>query len=131
VKPTICIDFDGVINSYESGYGPHYKVDLIPDGPIEGTKEAIEKLRKKFKVVVQSTRCADPDGKQAIVDWLEKYDIKVDEVVAVKPAAVMYIDDRAIQFRGNWTEALHLVAEFNHWLFGKSWDTTRYEKEKK
>ena len=118
MKPTICIDFDGVINSYKSGYGPHYKVDHIPDGPVEGTKRAIEKLRHKFKVVVQSTRCADPDGKQAIIDWLDFYDVEVDDVVAHKPPAVMYIDDRAIQFRGDWVATLRSVEEFKHWFMG-------------
>jgi len=125
MKPTICIDFDGVINSYESGYGPHYRVDYIPDGPVEGAKESIKKLRKKFRVVVQSARCADPDGKQAIIDWLDFYEIEVDDVVAHKPAAVMYIDDRAMQFRGNWEATLKEVDGFEHW-FLNGWDTNNY-----
>ena len=130
MKPTICIDFDGVINNYESGYGPHYRVDYIPDEPVEGTKGAIKKLRHKFKVVVQSTRCADPDGKQAIIDWLDFYGIEVDDVVAHKPPAVMYIDDRGIQFRGDWAATLRSVEEFKHWLFGNTWDTIGYGGKK-
>lgn len=126
MKPTICIDFDGVINSYESGYGPDYRVDIIPDGPVEGTKEAIEKLRNKFRVVVQSTRCADPDGKQAIIDWLGKNDIKVDNVVAIKPAAVMYIDDRAVLFDGDWNRTLERVGSFRHWFLDDTWKADGY-----
>jgi hypothetical protein len=125
MKPTICIDFDGVINSYKSGYGPDYKVDRIPDGPVKGTREAIKVLREEYRVVVQSTRCAEPEGKQAIIEWLAKYDIEVDEIVTHKPPAIVYVDDRAIQFRGSWDTALEEINEFEHW-FSNGWDTNRY-----
>lgn len=97
-KKTVVFDFDGVIHSYSSGW----KGDTaIPDPPFPGIREAIVDIRKKYRVVVVSTRCASEEGKAAIKGWLAKYDIVVDDITKEKPPAVVYIDDRAICFDGH------------------------------
>jgi hypothetical protein len=116
MKPVICLDFDGVINSYESGYGPHYKPTLIPDGPTEGAKEAIAKLRKRFRVIVHSSRCVYPEAREAIRLWLDEYGIIVDGIAENKPPAMIYLDDRGVQFKGDWGQALKDIANFQHWF---------------
>jgi len=67
-------------------------------------------------VVVHSTRCQTQEGRDAIKRYLADHDIEVDDVCEHKPAAIIYIDDRAVQFNGNWDETMVSLSEFRHWL---------------
>ena len=109
---TVVLDFDGVIHSYTSGWKG---VAIIPDPPVVGIKEAIEEIRKEYKVVIVSTRCFQEGGLKAVRKWLNKHDITVDEVLAHKPPAIVYIDDRAITFDGNTKDLLHQIRMFKTW----------------
>jgi beta-phosphoglucomutase-like phosphatase (HAD superfamily) len=109
---TLIFDFDGVIHSYTS---PWVDAVTIPDPPIEGIKEAIEKIRDEFIVVVVSTRCFSPGGIEAIKEWLAKYEIEVDDVTDKKPPAFLSIDDRAICFDGNAESLIWKINSFKHW----------------
>jgi len=111
-KPTVIFDFDGVINSYKSGWKG---ADVIPDPPVEGIKEAVEEIRKKYKVVVVSSRCYLPGGIQAIKDWLQVHDIDVDDVTGEMPPAIAQIDDRAITFDGKPETLLEKIQNFQPW----------------
>lgn len=111
-KPTVIMDFDGVIHSYKSGWKG---VTVIPDPPVEGIREAIEKIRNYYKVVVVSTRCFHPGGIDAINAYLDKHSIKVDGVVAEKPPAIVSIDDRAITFDGDTGSLLEKIFNFVPW----------------
>jgi hypothetical protein len=109
LRRTLCLDFDGVLHSYRSGW---CGADIIPDPPIHGTREAIARLRQQYRVVVHSTRCHSDEGRRAVNAWLERHQIVVDEVCEHKPPALAYIDDRAIRFRGNWDEMLDEIRQF-------------------
>ena len=112
-KPTVCFDFDGVINSYKSGF---LGVSCIPDSPVEGIGDAINELRDSgYFVVVQSTRCSTPEGEKAVKDYLTENGIAVDDVTSVKPPAICYIDDRAICFDGNASTLAQKVRDFRPW----------------
>jgi hypothetical protein len=102
-RRTVCLDFDGVLHSYRSGW---CGAEIIPDPPIHGAREAVARLRKSFRVVVHSSRCHKPEGRRAIELWLERHGIEVDEVCTFKPPAIVYLDDRAVPFTGNWDDAL-------------------------
>lgn len=106
---TVCLDFDGVIHSYQSGWKG---ATTIVDPPIHGVDRAIDKLRKDFRVVVYSARCQTEDGRLAIEQWLAKHRIEVDEVCSSKPPAFVYVDDRAIRFTGNWPETIEQIHQF-------------------
>lgn len=109
---TVVFDFDGVINSYTSGWRG---VDVIPDPPVEGIKEAIEDIRNHYEVVVVSTRCFQEGGAEAVKAWLSKHGIIVDDVLAYKPPAIVYIDDRALTFDGNAKDLLSKIKKFRTW----------------
>jgi hypothetical protein len=109
LRRTVCLDFDGVLHSYRSGWRGE---EIIPDPPIHGTREAVANLRKQYRVVVYSARCRTPEGRQAIENWLRKHDIEVDEVCEHKPPALVYVDDRAIPFRGDWDQVIADIRQF-------------------
>jgi hypothetical protein len=113
-KPIVVFDFDGVIHSYTSGWKG---MDVIPDPPVKGVKEFIQELRKTYQVFVFSTRCAKPEGINAIREYLEKYEIIVDGVVDHKPPAFITIDDRTICFTGekHFETLMEEILKFKPW----------------
>ena len=108
-RRTICLDFDGVIHSYRSGW---CGAEVIPDPPIHGTQDAIARLRKHYRVVIHSARCASDQGQEAVQAWLQRYNIEVDEVCRFKPPAAIYVDDRAVPFRGDWQQTIADIHDF-------------------
>ena len=113
-KPTVVFDFDGVIHSYRSGW---QGVGVIPDPVVPGVANAINDLRERgYMVVVVSTRCADTEGMEAVKRYLAENGIIADGVLAEKPPALCYVDDRAICFRGNAGKLVSQVESFKTWL---------------
>ena len=45
-KPTLCVDFDGVIHSYISGWKG---ADVIPDPPVPGAIEALYRIYRSLR----------------------------------------------------------------------------------
>lgn len=113
MKRTVVFDFDGVIHSYFSGWKG---VDVIPDKPVAGIKEAIEEIRREgYHVSVVSSRAAAAEGVEAIQKYLDKHGIEVDSISSVKLPAICYIDDRAICFDGNPSSLLEKIRSFKPW----------------
>lgn len=106
-KPILCVDFDGVIHSYSSGW---QGVDRVDDPPVPGAIEWLAEATKHFKVVIYSSRSSQRGGIAAMTRWMAQHAGKHLEVLtmvefaAEKPAAFLTIDDRAIQFEGNWSK---------------------------
>jgi len=113
-KPTICIDFDGVIHSYERGW----QDGVIYGEVVPGFFEWVERVRNDFKLVIYSSRSKDDDGVTAMGLWLhQKRNAWIEaggqrhpteplnfELAHQKPAAWLTIDDRCIRFDGNWDD---------------------------
>ena len=115
-KKTVVFDFDGVIHSYTSGWKG---AEDIPDPPVPGISEAIERIRMAgYRVVVVSTRCYRPEGMGAVRRYLRDNGIVVDDVMMEKPPAICYIDDRAIRFDGHPEKLVDQVTNFHSWLEG-------------
>lgn len=109
----IGVDFDGVIHANSKGFYD----GTVYDNPIPGSKEALESLSKKYKIIVFSAKARKDrmlingkTGVELIWEWLKKYDMDqyVEDVTAEKPRAVYYIDDKAIRFV-DWKSALEEV----------------------
>lgn len=113
-KPTLCIDFDGVIHSYENGW----QNGVIYGTTTPGFWEWAEQAAKLFKLVVYSSRSKDPDMNTAMMLWLYEQrkawrasggthtvdDALSFEFSSEKPAAFLTIDDRAVRFDGDWSK---------------------------
>lgn len=111
-KNIICLDFDGVIHRNLTKWQTPL---IVNDASIEGVQDAIVKLRKDYLVYIHSGRCSYPGGVVAIQHWLDKHNIIIDKVCENKPLAYVYIDDRAICFKGNWVKTIDDIAQFKQW----------------
>jgi len=113
-KINIGIDFDGVIHKCSKGYYD----GTIYDDPIEGAKEALEKLASEHTIIIYTCK-AKPDrglvngrtGTELVWEWLHQHNMAqyVAKVTAEKPRAFTYIDDKAIHFDGKWNKILNEV----------------------
>ena len=99
-KKTLAIDFDGVIHKYSQGFKG---LDNIYDGPMDGTHEALTKLKEEgYTLKILSSR-----PKEYIIKWLEENNLDkfITEVSNHKFPASLYIDDRGFNFK-NWGQCL-------------------------
>lgn len=110
-KGSVSLDFDGVINSYASGF---VGIDKLPDPPVAGAIEYIQELIDYgFKVYVYSTRNEQERGRVAISKYLlkhglpEEYHKKVG-IVQNKPKCKIYLDDRAWEFTGKFPSPMEI-----------------------
>ena len=117
-KPILCLDFDGVIHSYISGW---QGATEIPDRPVDGAMEFIREAQKHFTVAIFSSRSHVPGGIAAMQNWMSEWSPLsgsewLDDIQwpSHKPPAFLTIDDRAIQFKGVWPEMEYLL-KFRPW----------------
>jgi hypothetical protein len=115
---TIAIDFDGVIHAYSKGWynGTAY------DKPVPGALEAIDELMKTYAVAIFTTRdvyqvgdwFVDHGRNNVTMVWTPPFwnDRGRILITNVKPAALAYVDDRAIRFV-NWEQTLLALRTFN------------------
>lgn len=97
---TIAVDFDGVLNSYVSGW---VLPEELPDPPVDGAIEWLNEIVDTYDVVIFTTRAKYPDAIPAIDGWLRKHGFTGKAAItARKPAALVYIDDRAWRFSGRF-----------------------------
>lgn len=68
-KPILCLDFDGVIHSYSSGWKGASK---IPDPPVDGAMEFVVGALDTFDVCVFSSRSHQWGGRRAMRKWFKK-----------------------------------------------------------
>ena len=102
MKKTIAIDLDGVLDNYTK------YIDDIP--PIrKGAKDFIIKLSKDYDLVLFTTRNSKLATKWLIDNKIDKY---FSDVTNNKIPAYIYIDDRAINFKGNYDETLKEIERF-------------------
>lgn len=120
-KPIICIDFDGVIHSYEKGWqGGEIYGTLVP-----GFLEWAEKACQHFRLVVYSSRSKTPEGIEAMKEWMLRQLnlagagwLVAFDFIDTKPPAWLTIDDRALCFNGNWADpnfSVQAMQAFRPW----------------
>ena len=108
-QPVVCVDLDGVLNDYDGWQGADY---FHPPRP--GAREFLAALnRRGYTVVVLTVRWAPH-----VWEWLRRWELDglVADVTDRKPAAHVYVDDRAVCFQGDFEDALERIARFRaHW----------------
>jgi hypothetical protein len=106
--PIVCVDLNGVLDRYRGWKDPAHW-----DPPRRGAAGFLARLASEFQVIVFTTRYA-PDARR----WLRRHDLlrHVTAVTDRKPAAHVFVDDRAVCFTGSFRAALASVRSFKaHW----------------
>jgi hypothetical protein len=106
MKPTVCVDLDGVLFDTDM-HGPY-----VPDRfgrPVNGARQFLSELRKTAWVVIFTARFCDAGRqhhdihhlKSIVADALQLHGLEYDEIWTEvgKPVAVAYVDDRAVACR--------------------------------
>lgn len=107
MKKTILIDLDGVLNEYTGNYDENN----IP--PIrKGAFEFLKNLSQNFIVKIFTTRPMQKAGEWVNLNNLKQF---VAGVTNVKEPAYLTIDDRCINFDGNYEKTLEKVKNFKVW----------------
>lgn len=131
-NPIICVDFDGVIHSYKSGWKG---VSIIDEDPVPGAIDWLrdhlpipEQLGGAFAspysgpiVQIYSSRSKSWFGRTAMKRWLIRNGLEsayiyegILKFPIKKPAAFLTIDDRAICFDGTFPTTMQML-EFRPW----------------
>jgi hypothetical protein len=122
-KPILCLDFDGVCNTYTSGW---QGADVILDAAVPGLFEFLEAAAPYFDIQVFSSRSNQPGGIEAMQNWFDQQHriwlgdrFQGDEILSLsfptqKPAALITLDDRAITFTGEWPD-IDFLRNFKPW----------------
>lgn len=116
-QKTICIDFDGVLHDYSKGYRG---LDVFGE-PVKEAPHAVQHLKKEgWKIIIFTARPVT----QGMRNWLRTNKIPFDFInenpdqmdkASPKPYADIYLDDRAVQFNGNWQQSLLDIANYKNW----------------
>ena len=124
-RPILCLDFDGVLHSYTSGW---QGASVVSDPPVPGAIDFLREAVGHFRVAVLSSRSHQPGGGQAMREWLGRHIIAAEPDVVTqdppwfaaiewpteKPPAHVTLDDRAVTFTGEWPPLDELLA-FRPW----------------
>ena len=151
-KPILCLDFDGVIHSYTSGWKG---ARIILDPPVPGALDFILAAQAQFTVAILSSRSHQWGGRRAMKQWMREHvarrmrrgdlprtdpfvemalqngahtyeqwhdvctDAARDFVKSIqwpifKPPAMITIDDRALNFTGEWP-SIDALGSFKPW----------------
>jgi hypothetical protein len=99
MKKTIAVDFDGVIHDYSHGWC----AGAVYGDPLPGAAEGLRKLSIHYKLVLLTAR----HNLTEVDAWLRKHHLShyFADVTNRKPAAVVYLDDRALKFE-SWEQTL-------------------------
>lgn len=108
-KPIVCVDLNGVLDAYTGWKHPDHW-----DAPRPGAENFLRELTEHgFDVVIFTTR-----HHVQVRRWLDQHGLLayVAAVTRKKPPAHVFVDDRAVCFRGDFDEALEQIVTFKaHW----------------
>jgi hypothetical protein len=129
-KPILCLDFDGVLHSYESGW---QGAAVISDPPVAGAIAFLYEAIQHFDVCIFSSRSHQEGGIAAMMNWLSGWELawiaeerrkgrpqmRTSLLLNIrwpteKPAAFVTIDDRALTFTGEWPD-MEALRHFKPW----------------
>jgi hypothetical protein len=144
-SPLICLDFDGVLHSYVSGW---QGVARIPDPPVDGALDWLRDVHeahafgeRPLRVAIHSSRSRSLRGRWAMQRWLRRnlwdhfgamvgprsWDPLAVEITDwvewpwFKPPAMVTLDDRAVRFEGDWSAMdVDQLLAMKPWM--KRWD---------
>ena len=106
-KKTILIDLDGVLNTYDGNFDK----DFIPQIK-DGAKEFLQNLSENFTIKIFTTRNKILASKWVLENQLENY---IQDITDHKDVCWLFIDDRCINFQGNYEDLNNQIQNFKAW----------------
>ncbi len=103
-RKTVMIDLDGVLNKYDGKYVENELPEIK-----DGAREFIQKLNENYDLVLFTTRNCLEATRWLIKNKIDKY---FKDVTNVKIPAYIYIDDRAVGFKGDYEKAAAEIERF-------------------
>src|SRR4051812_26449770 len=107
--PIACVDLNGVLDAYTG-----WKGETHFDAPRPGAREFLEALQRRgYRIIIFTTRYHED-----VWRWVKQHALEdlVADVTDRKPAAHVFVDDRAVCFRGDFHATLREIDEFAaHW----------------
>ncbi len=104
MRRTISIDLDGVLNEYNGKFN-----ELEIPSPSVGCKEFLSELNKRYNIIIFTVRNINLVQNWLKENQLEKY---ISEVTNIKKPCYIYIDDRAICYKGNFKQTINEINNF-------------------
>lgn len=129
----IAIDLDGTILKYDG-----WKGEESFGEPIPGAVEALQTLKQQGHTIVIHT-CRNVS--KAMAEHLRANQIPFDRInvspvdtrprhVPHKPPADVYIDDKALRFKGDWPKMLKLLKGFkSHQAPANEWSDEEFDEK--
>ena len=107
MKKTILIDLDGVLNTYTGNFDK----DFIP--PIkEGAFDFLKNLSEEYQIKLFTTRNKILTSKWIVENKLEDF---IEDITNIKELSYLYIDDRCINFNGDYGDLTDKIINFEAW----------------
>jgi hypothetical protein len=77
--------------------------------PRDGVEIFLKELSKDFNIIIHTTREVS-----SVSRWLDENELGeyITEITNTKPRAVVYLDDRAVNFNGSYLKALEDIYKF-------------------
>jgi len=107
-KKTILVDLDGVLNTYTGKYNENF-IPPIKDGALE----FIKNLSVDYKVKIFTSRNLLLASEWIINNGLREY---VEDVTNIKIPCYLFVDDRCINFDGDFKELKTKIDNFQVWF---------------
>jgi phosphoglycolate phosphatase-like HAD superfamily hydrolase len=123
----VCIDLDSTIAHYDEWHGEEHFGE-----PVSGVQAALLQIQSAgWKIIIYTTRA----NKELVGGFLKSHSIPFDHInenpeqpedaKGGKPFADAYIDDRGIQFNGDWQSTVNELFQFVPWEKRKTTGITR------
>ena len=106
-KKTILIDLDGVLNTYDGKFDEKV-IPKIKDGAFE----FIKNLSIDYKIKIFTTRNRLLASEWVINNGLKEF---VNDITNVKEPSYLLVDDRCINFNGNYEDLQKQIHDFKVW----------------
>ena len=107
MKKTILVDLDGVLNEYTGKYDEN-NIPQIREGALDFLKN----LSQNFIIKIFTTR-----PKQLALEWIKSNNLEqfVSDITNTKEPAYVIVDDRCINFGGNYSDTIEKIKNFKVW----------------
>ena len=107
LKKTILLDIDGVLNLYDGEYIEYFIPPIRPD-----TKEFLDRLSKSYKIKLFTSRDINVARQWVLQNGIQKY---IFGITNKKEPAWLIIDDRCVNFNGNFNDLEKSIESFEVW----------------